>query len=182
MLGLDTLALMMEDDLQYLTILRNFLEPLKTGYDYILIDCPPSNNLITRSAFLMSDFYLVPTVLDGLSTNGVVHYIETVENTYSHYCQDSEDAFLAKHFFGARPQLLGLFFNLIRGQVNYEDALDEFERVFRSKLQMNIDDFLLDSRINNYIDIARSTQAGTTSISKDDFRYLAQEILDRLER
>lgn len=181
-LGLDTLALMMEDDLQYLTILRNFLEPLKTGYDYILIDCPPSNNLITRSAFLMSDFYLVPTVLDGLSTNGVVHYIETVENTYSHYCQDSEDAFLAKHFFGARPQLLGLFFNLIRGRVNYEDALDEFERIFRSKLQMNIDDFLLDSRINNYIDIARSTQAGTTSISKDDFRYLAQEILDRLER
>lgn len=185
-LGLDELVLRMKDDLQYLAILKNFLAPFQDNYDYILIDCPPTNNLITRSAFLLSDYYLVPTVLDGLSTNGVVHYINTVEKTYADYCNcDDEtrspsysDHLLAKHIFGEKPQLLGVFFNLIRGQVDYSEAKDDFERQF-SKTGYQADK-ILDSRINNYIAIARSTQDGDVSIQRDDFRHLSAEILKRL--
>lgn len=183
-LGLDELVLRMKDNLQYLTILRDFLAPIQNKYDLILIDCPPTNNLITRSAFLLSDYYLVPTVLDGLSTNGVVHYINAVEETYASYCgketepSNNSDQLLARHIFGEKPQLLGVFFNMIRGQVNYDAAKAEFEAQFRTTGYTV--DKILDSRINNYIDIARSTQDGAVSIQREDFKYLSQEILRRL--
>ncbi|MGL4850614.1 MAG: ParA family protein [Clostridium sp.] len=40
-------------------------------YDYIIIDCQPSFDLITQSAIYASDYYIIPTKLDYLSTVGV---------------------------------------------------------------------------------------------------------------
>ena len=68
-MGLDALVLKMKNNIQYLSILKNWIDMVKDKYNFILIDCPPSNNLVTRSAFLLSDYYIIPTVLDGLSTN-----------------------------------------------------------------------------------------------------------------
>lgn len=184
--GLDELVLRMKDNLQYLTILSDFLAPIQNKYDLILIDCPPTNNLITRSAFLLSDYYLVPTVLDGLSTNGVVHYINTVEEAYAHYCgEESEpsnnsDQLLARHIFGEKPKLLGVFFNLIRAKVNYDEAKADFERQLKKTGYSSKK--ILDSPINNHIGIARSTQNGEVSLNETDFEYLAQEILKRLAK
>jgi len=101
-MGLDALVLKMKNDIQYLAVLKNWIDTVKDKYDFIFIDCPPSNNLITRSAFLLSDYYIIPTVLDGLSTNGVIHYISTIENTYNEYCETGEDALITKHFFGEK--------------------------------------------------------------------------------
>lgn len=30
------------------------------------------------------------------------------------------------HFFGEKPQLIGIFYNLLRGQVNYDKAESDF--------------------------------------------------------
>lgn len=95
--------------IQYLSILKNWIDTIRERYDIILIDCPPVNNLIIRSAFLMSDYYIIPTVLDGPSTNGVIHYINTIEKTYEKYCGDTNDGIIAKYFFGEKPQLIGIF-------------------------------------------------------------------------
>ncbi len=50
-MGLDMLALKMKDDIQYLSILKNWIDTIKGNYDIILIDCPPANNLITSISF-----------------------------------------------------------------------------------------------------------------------------------
>lgn len=178
-MGLDTLALMMEDDIQYLSILKIWLDTVKEKYDIILIDCPPSNNLITKSAFLMSDYYIIPTILDGLSTNGVIHYINTIEETYDEYCVKREDALIAKHFFGEKPQLIGIFYNLLRARVNYSDAKTDFENEICNSTPYD-KSIILNSKINNYISIARSTQAGNVSIDKRDFEILAREIINKI--
>lgn len=176
--GLDSLVLRMKDNIQYLSILKSFVDTIRSDYDYILVDCPPTNNLITRSAFLMSDYYVVPTILDGLSTNGVLHYIHTIEATYREYCIDHEDSLLARHFFGDMPKLLGIFYNMIRGQVNYDVAKEDFETTLA---QNGYDgDIILNKQINNYIDIARKTQNGEVSIQKDDFMVLADELFARI--
>ena len=51
--------------------LRVFLEKVRSDYDYILIDCPPTASLFSYSAFLASDAYLVPVKPDPLSVLGL---------------------------------------------------------------------------------------------------------------
>jgi chromosome partitioning protein len=51
--------------------LRVFLEKVRSTYDYILIDCPPTASLFSYSAFLASDAYLVPVKPDPLSVLGL---------------------------------------------------------------------------------------------------------------
>lgn len=177
-MGLDALAIRMKDNIQYLSILKEFIDTIKIEYDYIFIDCPPANNLITRSAFLMSDYYIIPTILDGLSANGVIHYINTVNEIYDKYCCSNEDALLTKHYFGDKPELLGIFYNLIRAQVNYEFAREDFKSSLEDAGYGDI--CIFDYIVNNYISIARDTQNGNASISKKDFKNLAKEILRKI--
>lgn len=176
--GLDSLAIKMKSNIEYLAILKNYIDTIKNGYDFILIDCPPSSNLITQSAFLLSDYYLIPTVLDDISTNGVIHYIHTVNDTYKKYCVNHEDAILANHFFGNCPKLIGVFYNLIRGQVNYNSA----DKRFKEALKKADDVHVFDCNINNYIDIARSAEKGEMSKEKNDFSQFSEEILERLKQ
>lgn len=201
--GLDALAIEMKDDISYLSILKSYIDTIKSKYDFILIDCPPSSNLITQSAFLMSDYYLIPTILDDISTNGVIHYIHTINNTYRKYCVDGEDAILAKHFFGACPKLIGIFYNLLRGQVNYSEANRRFVNALNAtniefegnteqtpknstptsdaKSDTESDNpYIIRMNVNNLIEIARSTQKGEISKIKGDFDKLSNNILLRI--
>ena len=52
-------------------LLRRILKPFLNNYDYILIDCPPSLNNIVKSAFLISNFCLVPCVPNKMSILGL---------------------------------------------------------------------------------------------------------------
>lgn len=52
-------------------ILKNRLEPLRSKYDYILIDCPPSLSLFTSNALVASDYYLTPISPEYLSIQGL---------------------------------------------------------------------------------------------------------------
>ncbi len=181
--GLDELAVKMEDNIEYLSILKNYLDSIisHTNYDYIIIDCPPANNLITRSAFLLADYYIIPTILDNISTNGVAHYINTVQQTYKRYCEESEDALLTKHFFGDSPILLGVFGTFIRGRVNYDAAESRLiESVSRKCEKMEV--YYFDIKVNNYIDIARSNAVGVASSVRDDYEKLSAAVLDRIEQ
>ncbi len=58
-------------------------------YDYILVDCPPNNNVLTESIFLISDYLLIPTIMDPLSKAGIEHYLNTISKTYEKYFSDS---------------------------------------------------------------------------------------------
>lgn len=49
-------------------------------YDYVLVDCPPNLGYITQNGLEISDFYLIPTIADRLSTYGIPQIIRTVHN------------------------------------------------------------------------------------------------------
>lgn len=53
------------------TILQNYLDDILDEYDYIICDCPPNFNPVTKNSLWASDAYIIPTVPDFLSTYGI---------------------------------------------------------------------------------------------------------------
>lgn len=64
-----------------ISILYDFLknEVAELEYDYILIDCPPNFNTLTRNAIFASDVFLIPIIPDQLSIQGFPELIAMVE-------------------------------------------------------------------------------------------------------
>ncbi|MBO3461329.1 ParA family protein [Aetokthonos hydrillicola Thurmond2011] len=52
-------------------LLTKILEPIRQKYDYILLDCAPGYNLLTRSALATSNFYILPAKPEPLSVIGI---------------------------------------------------------------------------------------------------------------
>lgn len=64
-------------------LLRNAIEKITKPYDYIIIDCPPSLNMLTINAMTTANSVLVPIqceyyALEGLSQ--LIHTIDLVKN------------------------------------------------------------------------------------------------------
>jgi chromosome partitioning protein len=52
-------------------LINNILKPVRDEYDFILLDCAPGYNLMTRSALAASDFYILPAKPEPLSVVGI---------------------------------------------------------------------------------------------------------------
>lgn len=60
-------------------IIKSTVYPILSDYDFVLIDCPPNLGFITRNGIEISDFYLIPTIPDTLSTYGIPQIIKTID-------------------------------------------------------------------------------------------------------
>ncbi|KAB8316577.1 ParA family protein [Tolypothrix campylonemoides VB511288] len=52
-------------------LLGKILEPIREEYDFIILDCAPGYNLLTRSALATSNFYILPAKPEPLSVVGI---------------------------------------------------------------------------------------------------------------
>ncbi len=59
-------------------ILKNELDKIKDDYDFILIDCPPSLNIITVNALTAADTVLVPIQCEYFALEGLEQLLYTV--------------------------------------------------------------------------------------------------------
>ncbi|MDX5476660.1 MAG: ParA family protein [Bacillaceae bacterium] len=172
--GLDELAIEMTTEknvIENLFILNNFIQDhqLETKYDLIIFDCPPTNNLITQSGFLLSDYYLIPTIMDKVSAKGVAHYIKIVNKIYDKYCSNKEYAHIVKLIFGGKPKLLGVFETMRKGK-----SLPQGEGELKHlKMYKTV--------IKDLNNISEAMSNGDVSTEQYKYKELAEEILYELE-
>jgi chromosome partitioning protein len=63
--------------------LADALLPIKADYDYILIDCPPSLNMLTLNAMVASDSLLIPMQCEYYALEGLSALMSTLQNIQS---------------------------------------------------------------------------------------------------
>lgn len=60
-------------------LLKNSLSTVADNYDYIIIDTPPSLNILTLNAYATSDYLIIPMAAEILSLVGLIQLQETVQ-------------------------------------------------------------------------------------------------------
>ena len=59
--------------------LRNALRPIRQLYDIVLVDCPPSLNMLTVNALVAADSVLIPMQCEYYALEGLTALLNTVE-------------------------------------------------------------------------------------------------------
>lgn len=60
-------------------VLHHILMPLRTRYDFILIDCPPTLNTLTLNALVAADSVLIPMQCEYYALEGLAALLNTIE-------------------------------------------------------------------------------------------------------
>ena len=103
------------------------------AYDVILIDCPPNFNIVTKTALVASDYILIPTRPDQLSTLGIDYLMRNMEklktdyNDYAHLAQGDTVEEI-------NPEIAGIVFTMIQ---EYNDKPIAAQRAFIQQLRRN---------------------------------------------
>ena len=167
--GLDIQCLNMKNKPNNILIIKKFLNDNKLDerYDYIIFDCPPSNNIITQAAFFASDYYIIPTVMDAISTKGVRHYKEIFDRFYKKYMKSKLK--VANAAIDKEPILLGVFESRRKGTSGTD------------KHRISIEDnfYLFKQHISDYKEVSDKLEVGQPS-KKAEYPKLVDEILSRI--
>ena len=89
--------------------LRRHLNAFATeaGYDYVLIDCPPNFNIVTKNAIVASHQILIPAKPDYLSTLGIDYLLRSLKALVEEFNEDSRSEVID-------PKVLGVIFTMIQ--------------------------------------------------------------------
>lgn len=59
--------------------MREKLEPIRSEYHYILIDCPPALDLLTLNALVAADSVLIPIQCEFFALEGISQLVDTID-------------------------------------------------------------------------------------------------------
>lgn len=83
------LALTLKSPNQKVELLKKAISKIEDKYDLIIIDCAPTESILTTAAYLASDFILVPVKPEYLSTIGLPLLVNSMNDFLGEY-DDSE--------------------------------------------------------------------------------------------
>jgi chromosome partitioning protein len=110
--------------------LKNVLDPLRDRYDYVVIDCPPSLDLLTINALTAADSVLVPVQCEYYAMEGLSKLTQTIEMVRERLNPHLEIEGIVLTMFDARNNLAHQVVTEVR---KYFD-----DRVFETMIPRNI--------------------------------------------
>ena len=110
--------------------LRNALKPIRENYDVILIDCPPSLNMLTLNALVAADSVMVPMQCEYYALEGLSALVQTIDQIKGSINPELEIEGLLRTMFDPRNNLA----NEVSAQL-----IEHFgDKVFRTLIPRNI--------------------------------------------
>jgi chromosome partitioning protein len=121
-------ALMGKEQREY--HLRQALAPIRDYYDYILIDCPPSLNMLTVNALVAADGVIIPMQCEYYALEGLTALVGTIERITQTANPDLQIMGLVRTMYDPRS-------NLSR---DVSDQINAFfkEKVYNTSIPRNI--------------------------------------------
>lgn len=83
------------------------------NYDVVLIDCPPNFNIVTKTAIIASNYILVPTRPDELSTLGIDYLMRSIQGLIKDYNEFAE-LDQGDKTSAIKPKVVGVVFSMIQ--------------------------------------------------------------------
>jgi chromosome partitioning protein len=110
--------------------LRNALSPVREDFDVILIDCPPSLNMLTLNALVAADSVMVPMQCEYYALEGLTALMQTIEQIKESINPGLEIEGLLRTMFDPR--------NTLANEVSAQ-LLEHFgDKVFRTMIPRNV--------------------------------------------
>lgn len=155
-----------EEEKEY--ILKKELDTVREKYDFILIDCPPSLNMLTINAMCAGDTVLVPLQCEYYALEGLSQLMYTIN--------------LVKERLNSELEIEGVVFTMYDARTNLSQQVVEN---VKSNLKQNI----YNSIIPRNIRLAEAPSYGmpvllydAKSTGAESYRKLAKEVMSRGEK
>jgi chromosome partitioning protein len=105
--------------------LKKALEPLKSQYEFIIIDCPPSLGLLTINALTAADTVLIPVQCEYYALEGLSQLLNTIRLVQKHLNTDL--------------RLEGVVLTMLDARTNLGiQVIQEVKKYFREKVYQTI--------------------------------------------
>ena len=151
------------EDREY--ILKNEIGKIKSGCDYIILDCPPSLSMLTVNAMTAANTVLVPIQCEYYALEGLTQLIHTIN--------------LVKKKLNPELELEGVVFTMYDSRTNL--SLQVVENV-----KDNLNQTIYKTIIPRNIRLAEAPSHGlpiniydSKSAGAESYRMLAQEVMGR---
>lgn len=147
------------------TILKQYLEPIRKKYDYILIDCMPSLGMLTINALAAADSVLIPVQAQYLPAKGMEQLLQTIGKV--------------RRQINPALQIDGILLEMVDNRTNYaRDMAALLKETYGGKLR------IFDAEIPHSIRAAEISAEGKSIYAHDPngkvaeaYRSLTKEVL-----
>lgn len=155
-------------------LVSGILQPILKDYDFVILDCAPGYNILTRSSLVASNFYILPAKPEPLSIAG----IQLLERRIGKLRNNHQEA------DPIPTQLLGIVFSMAGGLLTSRYSKQVMQRIRQDFNEAQI----FKTYIPNDINVSKAVDTfkpvvltQPKSAGARAFAQLAQEFLQKLD-
>ena len=146
-------------------ILKNAIDQVRDQYDFIIIDCPPSLNMLTINAMTTADTVLVPIQCEYYALEGLSQLMHTIELVQERLNPELEMEGVVFTMYDARTNLS------LQVVENVKDSLDQ--NIYKTIIPRNV-------RLAEAPSYGQPiTLYDPRSTGAEAYRLLAEEVINR---